>query len=33
VYVPPGDHGELRVLTSASARVTLTVTGWETANY
>ena len=33
VYVSPGDHGDLRVLTSASARVTVSVTGWTTANY
>lgn len=32
VHVAPGDHGDLRVLTSASARITVTVTGWTTAN-
>jgi glycerophosphoryl diester phosphodiesterase len=32
VYVSPGDHGDLRVLTSASARITVTVTGWTAAN-
>lgn len=33
VEVSPGDHGDLRVLTSVSAKVTVKVTGWATANY
>jgi hypothetical protein len=33
VYVSPGDRGDLRVFTSASARITVSVTGWTTANY
>jgi hypothetical protein len=33
VYVSPGDRGDLRVVASAAARITVSVTGWTTANY